>query len=386
MKADVRVEPIHVDPTGSNIRSASIQVGDVKVSVARPHELGASELDRWRDIQRLDQRLDNPFLSPEFTHAVGRVRPNARVAVLQVGRQDAGYFSYEHGRLGVGRPIGAGICDCQGVVQRTEVQLDPYALLSGCKLAVWEFDHLLAHQASSEQYHTVSERSPVIDLSSGFSSYIADRPSLERQLRRSQRVLEREVGPITFDYDVRDMDSLRMLMGWKSAQYRRTGRFDRFANRSIVQVVEDLMDTRSTGCSGTLSVLYASGQPVAAHFGLRSGSVLASWFPAFDARFARYRPGLLLFRRLAEASAQLGLRQIDFGKGQEQYKQDFKNADIAVVEGWVERPTAAARWRRIQRAPRRLVMDFVLSRPNLRVGARRALMGLGYVRTMGSPR
>jgi CelD/BcsL family acetyltransferase involved in cellulose biosynthesis len=355
----------------------------VKVSVARPHELASSELDRWRDLQRSDQRLDNPFLSPEFTQVLGRARPNARVAVIEAGRHDMGYFSYEHGRLGVGRPIGAGIGDCQGVVHGPELQLGPSSLLAGCKLAVWEFDHLLAYQASFAPYHVVSERSPVIDLSSGFASYIADRPSLERQLRRSQRVLEREVGAITFDYDVRDMASLRMLMGWKSAQYRRTGRFDRFANRSIVQVVEDLMETRASGCSGRLSVLYAARQPVAAHFGLSSGSTLCSWFPAFDVRFARYRPGLLLFRRLAEASAARGLRHIDLGKGQEQYKQDFKSADIAVAEGWVEQRNLAARVRRLQRAPRRFVMDFVLSRPTLRRGARRALNGLGRVRTMG---
>ena len=358
----------------------------MRVSVARPHELGASELDRWRELQRLDQRLDNPFLSPEFTRAVGHVRPDSRVAVIQTGQQDVGYFSYEHGRLGIGRPIGAGLSDCQGVVLRPDVQLDPNALLSGCKLAVWEFDHLLAHQASSGPYHVTRALSPAIDLSSGFAGYIAERPSLDRQLRRSERVLEREVGKITFDYDVRDPALLRMLMGWKSAQYRRTGRFDRFANPSIVRIVEDLMEARSIGCSGTLSVLYAADLPVAAHFGLRSGSVLASWFPAFDVRFARYRPGLLLFRRLAEASAQLGLRHIDFGKGEEQYKQDFKNADVAVVEGWVEQPGAVAGWRRVQRAPRRLVVDFVLSRPALRVGARKALMGLGYVRTMGSTR
>ena len=112
-------------------------------------------------------------------------------------------------------------------------------------------------------------------------------------------------------------------------------------------------------------------------------SASTTWQPVV---VARYRPGLLLFRRLAEASAQLGLRQIDFGKGEEQYKQDFKNTDIAVVEGWVGQPGAVAGWRRLQRAPRRLVVDFVLSRPTLRVGARRALMGLGYVRTMGSTR
>jgi len=354
----------------------------VKISVARPHELGESDLRRWGDLQHADERLANPFLSPEFAIAVGRVRPNARVAVIEEGHDTAGYFAYEHGPLGIGRPIGAGIGDCQGVIHGPDLQLDAKALLAGCRLSVWEFDHLLAYQASFAPYHVVSERSPIIDLSSGFERYIAERPSLERQLRRSQRQLEREIGELAFDFDVRDEDCLRLLMGWKSAQYRRTGRFDRFANRSIVRVVEYLMETRASGCSGTMSVLYAAGQPVAAHFGLRSNSVLCSWFPAFDVKFARYRPGLLLFRRLASASAAHGLQHIDLGKGQEQYKQDFRNGDIEVAEGWVERPNAAARLRRLQRAPRRFVMDFVLSRPALRRGARRALKGLGYVRTM----
>jgi CelD/BcsL family acetyltransferase involved in cellulose biosynthesis len=172
-------------------------------------------------------------------------------------------------------------------------------------------------------------------------------------------------------------------MRWKSAQYRRTGRFDRFANRSVVQLVEDLTETRARGCSGTLSVLYAAGEPAAIHLGLRSETVLCSWFPGFDVRFAKYSPGLILLRRIAEASAAQGLRHIDLGKGREQYKENFKSSDIAVAEGWVERQTAAARLRRLQRAPRRFVMDFVLSRPALRRGARRALNGLGRVRTMG---
>jgi CelD/BcsL family acetyltransferase involved in cellulose biosynthesis len=354
----------------------------VKISVARPHELSESDLSRWRAIQGADDRLANPFLSPEFTLAVGRVRSSARVGLIEDGDGRSAYLPYERGFLGIGRPIGAGICDCQALIQAPDLQVDPQALLAGCDLAVWEFDHLLAHQTTFAPYHVVSEQSPVIDVSMGFDRYAAEHPSLERMLRRSHRMLEREVGALTFDFDVRDQESLRLLVDWKSAQYRRTGRFDRFANRSIAQVVDDLMMTRAPGCAGTLSVLYAGGEPIAAHFGLRSETVLCSWFPAFNLKFARYRPGLLLFRKLAEASAGCGIRYIDLGKGQEQYKQDFKNGDVAVAEGWVERPTAMAGLRRLQRAPSRFVMDFVLSRPVLRRGARRALRGLGYVRTM----
>jgi len=353
------------------------------VSVMRPHELVESQLSGWRDFQLADERLANPFLAPEFTLAVGRARSNARVAVIESGGTLAGFFPFERGALGVGRAMGSGLADCQAVVHAPDLRLEAQDLTAGCGLAALEFDHLLAHQTAFAPYHVASNPSPVIDVSSGFEHYIAERSRLDKEVRRNERILERDFGPVTFDFDARDAECLRLLMRWKSAQYRRTGRFDRFANRSVVQVVESLMQTRASGCAGILSVLYAAGQPVAIHFGLRSRTVLSSWFPAYDVKFARYSPGLVLLRRIAEASAASGLFRIDLGKGHEKYKEQFKNRDIAVAEGWVDRPTAAAVLRRVQRMPRRFLVDFILSRPALRRGARRALRGLGYVRNMG---
>ncbi|MCZ9338493.1 GNAT family N-acetyltransferase, partial [Streptomyces sp. TRM76130] len=85
-----------------------------------------------------------------------------------------------------------------------------------------------------------------------------------------ERRLGRQVGDVRFVFDERDPAALRTLMAWKSAQYRRTGRRDRFAQRWITGLVGRLAGTRAPECTGTLSVLYADGQPVAAHFGLRS--------------------------------------------------------------------------------------------------------------------
>ena len=77
----------------------------VAISVIRPSELGPTEIAAWQDMQRTTPALANPFLSPEFTIAVGRVRPNARVAVLTEGRDITGFFPFERRRLGVGVPI-----------------------------------------------------------------------------------------------------------------------------------------------------------------------------------------------------------------------------------------------------------------------------------------
>jgi CelD/BcsL family acetyltransferase involved in cellulose biosynthesis len=106
-----------------------------------------------------------------------------------------------------------------------------------------------------------------------------------------------------------------------------------------------LLGSREPGCTGTLSVLRAGGRPVAAHFGLRSERVLSYWFPAYDPNLARYTAGLGLLLRMAEESAGLGIRQIDLGRGQQRYKDEFATGELRIAQGrvGVSRPVTAAR-------------------------------------------
>jgi CelD/BcsL family acetyltransferase involved in cellulose biosynthesis len=356
----------------------------VRVSVARPEELGAAELQSWLDMQRRDPSLSNPFLSAPFALAMSRARGSCRVAVLEDGQGEAGFLPYERSRMGVGRAIGAGVSDCQGLVHSPGLDWEPSELLRACGLGVWEFDHLLASQAPFKPYHEVAARSPALDLSQGYQRYLEDRrPSTTKLVKSTlykQRKLGREVGEVRFDYDAADPAALRALMAWKSSQYRRTGRYDRFARPWIVRLVEELYGAGGPDFAGVLSVLYAGERPVAAHFGIRSGSVLSWWFPAYDVAFAKYSPGLILLLRLAESAAGAGIAQLDLGKGHEDYKESFKSGDVAIAEGWVERPSPAAALRWAQRTPPRLARELVVRHPSLRQGARRTRDQLGRLR------
>jgi CelD/BcsL family acetyltransferase involved in cellulose biosynthesis len=51
---------------------------------------------------------------------------------------------------------------------------------------------------------------------------------------------------------------------------------------------------------------------------------------------------------MAEAAASEGIDHIDLGKGAEPYKNDVKNGDLSVGEGWVDRRTLPAAVRRAQ--------------------------------------
>lgn len=353
----------------------------MKVSVVRPQELGSQELASWRSMQGSDRALANPFLSPGFTLATARARPTTRVAVLEEGQHVVGFFPFDQARMRVGRPVAPGVADCQGIVHSPGFEWDTRELLKGCQLDVWEFGHLIAEQIPSAGRHVTGHKSPIIEMPEGYEAYLAERQRTSKKIIKSTfaklRKLERELGATSFQFAAKDRYTLDQLMGWKSAQYRRTGHRDRFGVRWIAELVYDLFERQSDGCSGTLSVLRSGGRLVAAHFGLRSDSLLSCWFPAYDVNLARYSPGLALHLKMAEAAAAAEIRCLDLGKGDEEYKQSLKSSDLIVGEGWIDRPSPQALARRVQQAPRR----FVVSHPPLRHAVRNVLKRVANMRS-----
>lgn len=354
----------------------------MKIAVVHPSELGDTELARWRDIQRGVPSLANPFLSPEFAAAVGRFRSKARVAVLSEGPEIVGFFPFERRGPGYGAPICAGHNDCQGLVHVPDLDWDPQELLRACGLAVWEFDHLVDGQKPFEPYQTARTLSPIMDLEAGFDTYLEQLRRGSNRLRnisRKQRKLAREVGELRFVFDSGERHLLRRVMAWKSAQYLRTGWADRFARAWIVELLEEFFTTRTAGFSGILSVLYAGDQPVAGHFGIRSDTVLAHWFPAYDTSFGDYSPGLVMHLALAEGAAAAGIQHIDMGPGPESYKQWFRTRDLVIGEGAVLRGSSGAALHWARRAPTQRFYRTLEQNPSVHRAAKQLRAGCGRV-------
>ena len=117
--------------------------------------------------------LGNPFLSPEFTIAVGRFRPESRVAVLTDSGSIVGFFPFERRRFGLGVPISGWLSPCHGLIHAPGVEWDPRELLRGCHLAAWKFDNLIPAQEPFTPFHACIDAAPVIELSDGFDAYYA---------------------------------------------------------------------------------------------------------------------------------------------------------------------------------------------------------------------
>jgi CelD/BcsL family acetyltransferase involved in cellulose biosynthesis len=362
----------------------------VRTRVIRPAELGPAERAIWRSFQQVQPGLGSPFLAPEITVAAGRVRPGTRVAVLEDGGQIIGFFPFELRAFGYGLPVAPGLTDCQGVVHAPDADWDAHDLLRSCGLGVWEFDHLVDGQKPFERYQVLRAPAPVIDLSNGSAALLADlrrRSSrVAKNLPRLQRRLEREIGPLRFELESTDPAALGMLMAWKSAQYRRTGRTDRFARPWIRRFVSDLFDLRSPHFALLLSVLYAGDQPVAANLDTRRGGVLAGWFTAYDPCFATYSPGLLHRLHLIEAAAASGVRLIEMGRRAYQHKDLFKTGDVTVGEGRVVRLSAGAALYYTGRAPMRRLRQTVTDSPTLYRSADKVLCRYGRLHSALSVR
>ncbi|MEX1007854.1 MAG: GNAT family N-acetyltransferase [Acidimicrobiia bacterium] len=311
----------------------------MQVRILRPGELGTAERDAWCAFQRDDPTVASPFLTPEFATAVDATRDDARVAVIEDAGEIAAFFAFSSAGDGAGAPIGATICDAQALVARAGFDWDPAALVRAAGLQSWSFDHLVSTQQPFAPFHHSRHRSPTVDLSAGHDAYLAQVRASSKdvlaQVARRRRKLARQIGDVVVEWQTDDGRALDALFDWKSAQYRETGVWDRFDQPWIVDVVRALAATAADGLTGLLSTLRAGDHLVAVHFGLLGRDRLVWWFPAYDASFGNYSPGLILLLDLIAEAAARGITLVDLGRGEPHNKLRVANGEYDVAEGVV---------------------------------------------------
>jgi CelD/BcsL family acetyltransferase involved in cellulose biosynthesis len=293
----------------------------------------------WRTIQEREPRFESPYFCPEFTRAVGSVRDDVRVVVIENDGRPVGFFPHQRAAWGRGSPVGGALSDYHGVIAAPHAEWRVADLMRAARLSIWSFDHLVDPAGRFAPYVTASAAaSPQIDLAS-----FEPPPDFARKARK----LARELGELSFS--LHQPESLGRMFQWKSAQYRQTGLTDAFGVRWTRALLQEVMQ----GQLGACSVLRAGDEIVAVHAGMRSKGVLHWWFPTYDPRYAAYSPGIILLLRIAAA---LGSGKIDLGKGDARYKRSLMTGAAPLREGCVELPSLAATARRLlpRRAMRRL--------------------------------
>lgn len=354
----------------------------MEVTVCHPRELGATECAQWGELQAGTISLANPFASATFAKAVGEVDERARVGVISAGPSIVGFLPFRPGRLGSGRPLGAGVAGCHPLLHRAGADLSWPDVLAGCQLTMWNFDNLVAPGCPSPATTTIP--SHVIDLTGGYDHYLSEAAVRSKRyfnwLRRKRQRIERELGEICFTSGVDDPAGMDALIRWKSDQYRRSGWRDPFARRWVLDLVRLLADSRSADCTGLLSVLRAGNHVLAVDFSLHSDSVYAGWFVSFNPEFAAYSPGAVRWLPVLEKAAALNLSTVDLGAGDQDYKRRMATGTSELFRGYLARPGPSAVAHRLARYPRDRGVEFVLAHPRLRADVRKSLRLAGSMR------
>jgi len=340
-----------------------------------PSDLSGDLRALWRDAQARDPCLASPFFSPAFADIVHAVRPQTVVCIIEDDTGQMSFFPFERSGS-IGRPLAGPLSDFQGIVGSAK-NLEVVDLVRHCGLSVLDFDHMLAAQPYFTGYAAEIVAAPYIDLSGGFASFEENRrvagSSVIAQTRRKHRKLQREIGETKFVVNDRNPDALRFLKNWKSRQYIRTGAYDVFQHAWTANLLERLVAVDQDEFGGILSTLYADGDIVAVHMGMRSRTVWHYWFPAYNPLFERYSPGMILMLQMIETAQSLGLRSIDLGAGLTEQKSRLTEKSVPVARGWVERPSLTSLRRKLFRSVKAIcdvpsiaaVLDYprVASRP-----------------------
>ncbi|MEW4565562.1 GNAT family N-acetyltransferase [Bremerella sp. JC770] len=308
-------------------------------TILRPCELTADQLAAWHEIVAADPSLQSPFYQPEFTQAVGQVRDDVRVAVIQQNDVPVAFFPYQQGTSGFGLPVGGKLNDFQGIIGPLPDSLSIPTLLKACGLVSWAFDHVPETETDFAPWTSRVSASPYIDFSHGWAAYQEDRAlaqsSIIRETKRKERKLARDAGDLRFEFHTEDDHVFNQLLTWKSAQRRATKTFDILQMDWARTVLQTLRNTQTESVQGCLSALYAGDRLIAAHFGLISQRVMHLWFPAYNVEFSNYSPGVCLMLNMLQEADVRGIERFDLGKGDERFKQRLSNGATNVCQGAV---------------------------------------------------
>jgi CelD/BcsL family acetyltransferase involved in cellulose biosynthesis len=319
------------------------------IDVVRPNALSDADIDAWLAIQAADPALDSPFLSPAWAQAVERAQAGRRgaiqVAVLRDGANAVGFLPARV--IGaVAMPVGAPMCDYQGLVARPDVRVEPKRLVEALGVQRLDFSHMLADQPVFRPFARGQAFSYVIDVADGYAAYAAERRAagagVLKDIDKRRRRAEREVGPVRFEPMANCPDAFEVLLDWKRRQYRERGQTVIFDTPWTVDLMRALHEMRDGDFGGALFVLHVGDAPAAIHFHLRGASTLHAWIIAYDAAFERYSPGLILFQEILRWMDTTPFTAFDLGSGDYHFKHRLANGRRAVSHGFVGRPSAAS--------------------------------------------
>jgi CelD/BcsL family acetyltransferase involved in cellulose biosynthesis len=306
------------------------------VETLHPRELDCDEVRTWRGMAAAEPAFSSPLLGPDFARAVGVVRDDARVAVIRREGAILGFLPH-HRRPGqLARPIGSPLSDYHGLVSRSDADLNGAEVLRAADLAAFRFTglidpHGVFGQAEMKQAHVIGLANT--DVDTYLEAVRAASPKKIKNWRRLDNKLEREMGVVELVGADRSREAFDQLIAWKREQLARTGVHDFLRPDWTRNLMLDLFQKQDGPFQGLMINLYAGGQLIGGHFGVRLNGVYHPWIASTNPAYAEWSPGQIFFMRAIAAMPGLGLERYDLGPGHDHYKGAYALSQVQIGDG-----------------------------------------------------
>ncbi len=307
--------------------------------LCKANQLSDEEWSAWDQIQASRNDLDSAFFHSQLTHTLANIREDVEVVIIKNQNKTVGFFPFQRVSGGKAQAITGRLSEFHGVISSSNAIWKPEELIRKAGLKAWHFDHIPVSHNELKQHVWGESLSAFMDLREGYDSYrkeLKKRGSSLSHTERKSRKLAREIGPLRFEFHSTDDEAFQNLIKWKTAQHDRTGVLKVLEVDWVYQLLDQLRKIQTDSFGGQFSTLHAGDELVAVHLGLRSRSALHIWFPSYNLQYEKYSPGLVLLLEMAKASAEINLKRIDLGRGEERYKANFGTGVIPITEGSVD--------------------------------------------------
>ena len=298
-------------------------------------DLTKTDRSVWSNFQAADPSLASPYFSFGYFEAVEAVRPGLKVFRFFENERPAAYWPFRKGPFGTARPVAGTMDDLHGIIAHPTVKLDLQSAdvrrhIGGYAFSAIPFQHC-RHGLSGQ----MGDGNQVMDLQAGFEAWRADRAAYSANFRRAWRKADALLSAesTTVRHDVIDPKSFQRLIELKQDAYARAGHFDIFQLSWTRNFLEHLLQSGDNNARAILSTLSIEGTVAAIVLCMRSNSVLHYWFPAYEAKYAKHKPGMALLFSLAKWAALEGMGELHLGLGNDQYKRQMASWMMPVRAG-----------------------------------------------------
>ncbi len=306
----------------------------LSVKILKSDELDFAQENLWREMCAANDFYKSPLLSPDFFHAVSKVRDDSYVAVFYRFDKIIAFLAFHKRPNDFARPIGAPFSDYSALISFQDANLSIQDALEIAGIAKYRAIGWIDPYNLSQEFAGETEEAHAMDFTLDEEPHSAGKKH-RKNVNRLRRHITEKYGEISFVFDDRNENHFAQMVEIKRDQTIRTGVHDFLGPPWVQKLMENLRNAPRDGLHGMLLTMKAGDTPIAWQFGPRLGDCAHPWIFSYDNQYSQYSPGQIYLMDCTLVLKENGIKIYDLSTGSQQYKRTFCNRHSLVKHGTI---------------------------------------------------